>query len=294
MRFNLHSCFLILILGAIIVGACTPQAAQTENIPADIEADEQPEPSPESIIPAPSDELNKTPETESAPIIPVVQLPEPLPPPPAPVETKLPEPKPAIAYPDPFDGASINADKYSLLIKGNGSTTQDNEIISIGNAKDEVVWSILYPTQNIDFTKDFTVTVDVNLTADVQRGDAMAILAIENLEDISAAKMPERNYCEISTGSSHGTMIRTFNSGHGSQLTKTAGKFSISFNALKEQFTCSLNDKELSYDKKIDFGKYFLTLRSGIHQISGGGTESGSTGSFTVKYDNLDIITKKD
>lgn len=106
--------------------------------------------------------------------------------------------------------------------------------------------------------------------------------------------MPEINYCELSTGGSHGTMIRTFNSGHGSQVSKTAGKIVISFDPIKEQFSCSLDDKELSYDKKIDFGDYFLTLRAGIHQISGGGTESGSTGSFTVKYDNLDIITKKD
>ena len=293
MKFNLNYYFLALILSVIIVGACTPQAMRSEIIPTDIKSDEQPKPSPEIIIPATSsDELNKSLETESAPVAPpVVQ-----PPPPAVVqaEPKPPEPKSAIDYPDPFDGASINADKYSVNIKGPGSITQSDEIISSGNAKDEIAWNILYPNQKIDFTKDFTVTVDVNLSADVERGDAMAILSIEKLDDISAAKMPERNYCELSTGGSHGTMIRTFNSGHGSQVSKTTGKMTISFDPIKEKFSCSLDDKELSYDKKMDFGDYFLTLRAGMHQISGGGTESGSTGSFTVKYDNLDIITKKD
>lgn len=202
--------------------------------------------------------------------------------------------KPPIPYPDSFDGTSIDADKYSLKIVGLGSITQNNEIVSSGNANDEIIWNILYTNENIDLSKDFTVTVDVNLTADVQRGDAMAILAVEPLDKIPDGKMPERNYCELSTGSSHGTILRTAKSGHGSKVSSTSGKMSVSFNALKEQFNCALDTFEVSEHKPLEFGTYVLTLRAGIHQISGSYEESGSTGSFTVKYDNLDLVAKKD
>jgi len=208
-------------------------------------------------------------------------------------QTTTPEQKLTITYPDTFDSTSIDTLKYSVLIKGPGSILQNNKIISSGNASNEIVWNIFYPNEKIDFTKDFAVTVDVNLTAEVERGDAMAILAMEPLDKIQNAEMPERNYCEISTGSSHGTMIRTVKSGHGNQLTKTVGKMKISFNALKEEFTCGLDNIEQSYEKKIEFGDYRLTLRGGIHNI-GSGLEKPGTGSFTVTYDNLDIVVKKD
>ncbi|MBS3104857.1 hypothetical protein J4234_01220 [Candidatus Woesearchaeota archaeon] len=66
------------------------------------------------------------------------------------------------------------------------------------------------------------------------------------------------------------------------------------FNALKEEFSCALDDKEQSYSKTLEFRTYVLTLRAGIHQISGSYQESASIGSFTVRYDNLDIVAKKD
>ena len=288
---KLYLNFLILCSIFILASSCAPQAAEPDIqpllIPPVIEEEKLPEPQNMPSIAedtqkeeAQAENISKqqeqTPQSEVAA-----------------AQATAPEQKPTITYPDPFDGTSIDTKKYSVIIKGPGSIIQNNKIIASGNASKELIWNILYPNEKIDFTKDFTVTVDVNLTAEVDRGDAMAILAVEPLDKIEAAEMPDRNYCEISTGSSHGTMIRTVKSGHGSSLTKTSGKMKISFNALKQEFTCALDNNEQSYDKKIEFGDHRLTLRAGIHDI-GSGTEKPGTGSFTVIYDNLDIIAKKD
>lgn len=212
-------------------------------------------------------------------------------------ETAPPTPIAVPDYPDPFDGSSVNTAKYSTLINGPGSIVQDNEIISSGTAGDHIIWNILYTNKEIDFTKDFKISVDVNLTESVERGDAMAIIAIEKMDEIQAGKMPDYRFCEISAGSSHGTMLRMRLSGHGSQLFSTAGRAQISFNALKEDLECSFEDKKgqvktVSEDQKIQFGKYHLTLRSGIHSITSGGIETPASGSFKVIYDNLDLVNK--
>lgn len=280
---RLHSSCL-LILCFILASSCAPQTAPentqaTQSEPV-IEDTSSPEFSnnitPTNVPTENTNQQEQTPQSQTS----IAQ-------------TTAPEQKPAIAYPDPFDGASIDTGKYSILIKGPGSVIQDNKIIASGNASKELIWNIIYTNEKIDLTKDFTVTVDVNLTAEVERGDAMAILAVEPLDKIKDAEMPDRNYCEISTGSSHGTMIRTVRSGHGSSLTKTFGKMKISFNAVKQEFTCALDNNEQSYEKKIEFGDHRLALRAGIHDI-GSGTEKPGTGSFTVIYDNLDVVAKKD
>ena len=286
----------LLILYFILASSCAPQAVQQENTQATqsepvIEDNTLPESSNNNVsdvaentnIPptnAPTENTSKQQEQNPQSEASIAQ-------------TTAPEQKLAITYPDPFDGTSIYTEKYSVLIKGSGSIIQNNKIIATGNASKEIIWNILYPNEKIDFTKDFTITVDVNLTAEVDSGDAMAILAVEPLDKLLAAEMPERNYCEISTGSSHGTMIRTVRSGHGNSLTKTSGKMKISYNAKKQEFTCGLDNNEQSYEKRIEFGDHRLALRSGIHDISSG-TERPGTGSFTVTYDNLDVIAKKD
>lgn len=293
---KLYLNLLILCSIFILASNCAPQVVQPENtqatqsepiiedeILAEPQTNDVPAAAENANIPptnAPAENTTKQQEQTPQPAVSIAQA-------------TAPEQKPAITYPDPFDGTSIYTEKYSVLIKGPGSIVQNNKIIATGNASKEVIWNILYPNEKIDFTKDFTVTVDVNLTAEVDSGDAMAILAVEPLDKLLAAEMPERNYCEISTGSSHGTMIRTVRSGHGSSLTKTSGKMKISFNAKKQEFACGLDNNEQSYEKKIEFGDYRLALRAGIHDI-GSGTENPGTGSFTVIYDNLDIIAKKD
>lgn len=281
--------YLILILFILVfVSGCvseTPynktneqQQPLAENIPLDITQ----APETENVPPITESSAASTPAADKA-----VQEPK-----------QLPQ-KPGIVpdYPDSFDGQVLDTAKYSTLIKGSGSIMQDNEIVSSGNAKDEIIWSILYTNQNIDFTKDFKISMDVNLTETVERGDAMAIVAIENMDEIQSAKMPERRFCEISAGSSHGTMLRLPLSGHGSQLFSTTGKLQLSFNALKENLECSFEDEKgvarsVDEQQKIQFGQYHLTLRGGIHSITGGGTEQPADGSFTVRYDNLNIINK--
>lgn len=206
---------------------------------------------------------------------------------PAPVE-----PKKIDEYPDPFDGTSINTEKYSTKIVGNGSIKQENEIVMTGGAKNEIIWTILHTNRAIDFTKDFTIEVDLNMTADVERGDAMAIIGVEKRDKVKG-EMPKYDFCEVSMGTSHGTgIIRSQTTGHGSQISKTAGKLKLSFNALKEDFRCSLDNKEIDEDQKKQAGDFVLTLRAGLHVISG--EERPGTGRFTVRYDNLNVVQGSD
>lgn len=286
--------FLIFI---ILLASCSAQAPkpQETKVISENEADEIEiqEPSADNQQVNVSENLTKTPETagqDSSANLQINKTDKT-------TEPAAPQPIAAPDYPDSFDGSSINTAKYSTLINGPGSIVQDNGVISSGLAADNIIWNILYTNKEIDFTKDFKISVDVNLTESVERGDAMAIIAIEKMDEIQAGKMPDYRFCEISAGSSHGTMLRMRLSGHGSQLFSTAGRAQISFNALKGDLECSFEDKNgqvktVNEDQKIQFGKYHLTLRSGIHSITSGGTETPATGSFKVIYDNLDLANK--
>jgi hypothetical protein len=194
------------------------------------------------------------------------------------------------------NGKIIDSLKYSTNIFGSGSIIQDDAIISSGNTKDGVLWNVLHTNKKIDFSKDFTVSVDVNLTSSIARGDAMAILSIESMASITAGKMPERNFCELTKGQFHGLTLRMRRSGHGTQI-KTpapAGKFTISYDAGREALSCRFGDEkygyvEVSEEERRDFSEFFGVLRAGIHDITSGGIEKPTEGSFTVVYDNLDV-----
>ncbi|MBI2653636.1 hypothetical protein HYX02_02380 [Candidatus Woesearchaeota archaeon] len=299
MKFT-RSCYfpMLVIIGILLISSCAQREQPVETQPSQEEPlaeVEQPQPSPEEAVPVstPPEESNKTPETPNVPVPPPAA---PTPPPVAAAEPKLPEPKlVSSAYPDSFEGTYINTEKYSTKVVGQGSIAQDNAIIITGNAANEVVWNILYTNQNIDLAKDFTITADIDLTADVKRGNAAAIISLETLDGISKGKMPERNYCELSINSNYGAILRTRKSAKpGIGVPTTAGKMLVSFNPLKEEFICSFGGVELVDREFPQYGKFVLALRSGIYDIGGAEKEIGGSGSFTAKFDNLDLIVKKD
>jgi len=212
------------------------------------------------------------------------------PPPPAPQPVAIPPPAPE--YPDGFDGTSINTAKYSTKITGSGSITQNNEIIQTGNANNEVVWNILYTTQKIDFTKDFTIEVDVDLTGSVSHGDAMAIIGVEDVGLVESGVKPSAGYCELSTGG-HGNIIRMESSGmQQTTVSTTKGKIKLAFEVANSKLSCSFDGQTVSETQVPKSGQFTATLRSGLHEIIpayGHETENPTSGSLTVKYDNLNI-----
>lgn len=291
------SCYfpMLVIIGILLISSCAQREQPVETQPSQekpLTEVEQPQPSPDIVpVSTPSEEPNKTLETPNvsvtppAPTLPVTQA-----------EPKSPVPKPVVsAYPDSFEGTYININKYSTNIVGRGSITQNNEITATGSADNEVVWNILYTNQNIDLSKDFTITADIDLKADVKRGNAVAIISLETLDGISKGKMPERNYCELSVNYNYGTILRTRRSAKpGIEVPTTAGKMLVSFNLSKEEFICSFAGVELLDRELPQYGKFVLALRSGIYDIGGAEKEIGGSGSFTAKFDNLDLIVKKD
>ncbi|MBI4009782.1 MAG: hypothetical protein HY361_01110 [Candidatus Aenigmarchaeota archaeon] len=210
------------------------------------------------------------------------------------IETKPapPPPLPSPEYPDGFEGTLTNITKYSTKITGSGTITQNNEIIQTGNANNEVIWNILYTTQKIDFTKDFTIEVDVDLTGSVSHGDAMAIIGVEDVELVMAGKKPNAGYCELSTGG-HGNIIRMESSGmQQTTVSTTKGKIKLAFEAANSKLSCSFDGQTVSETQVPKSGQFTAALRSGLHEIIpayGHETENPTSGSLTVKYDNLNI-----
>ncbi|MBI2673469.1 hypothetical protein HYX19_04355 [Candidatus Woesearchaeota archaeon] len=194
---------------------------------------------------------------------------------------------------DSFAGASIDANKYSIGVKGPGSITQDNKIIMMGNARDDIIWNVLYTKQKIAFDKDFTISADVDLTADVVTGDAALIIGVEKLVDLSSLKHPRGGYCELSKGD-HGKVIRTASSGaEVRSVPQTTGKMTLSYNSQTGKLTCSFNSQKIVENQLTKISDFVLTLRSGLHSVTyGWRDEFNSGGNFTAVFDNLNITQK--
>lgn len=194
---------------------------------------------------------------------------------------------------DTFDSTSIDANKYSIKIRGPGSIVQDNKIIMKGKARDDIIWNVLYTKQNIAFDKDFTVSADVDLTAAIVTGDAAIIIGVEKLSDLSSLKQPREGYCELSTGD-HGKVIRMVSSGAETRsVPQTTGKMILSYDAQRGKLTCSFNSQKIVENQLTQSGEFVLTLRSVLHSVTyGWRDEFNGGGNFTAVFDNLNITQK--
>lgn len=241
---------------------------------------------------------------------PLVQAVEPVVPE-APVEPTAEEPKTAPAeavtgaasvpsaavetnvYPDPFDGKTLNTKKYTQKIFGPGSITQDDALISSGEGKRVIVWNIFHTNEEIDFTKNFEITVDVSLEQHVETGDAMAIVSLEEKDKVKG-EMPTLHFCELMSGPSHLSNLRSKGSGHGIKVPKLTGKMQVSYDVVRNQFKCKFGDEtrwfgEVEDTKAMDFRKYVVVLRGGMH-IPSSYEEGKTSGDFKATFDNLNIV----
>lgn len=193
-------------------------------------------------------------------------------------------------FTDAFDSTTLNTTRYATKITGNGSITQDGKIVASGTAANQIVWDFLYTNQDMDFTKDFSVSADINLTGSVSMGDAMAMLGVEDRSVIATGLKPTAGYCELSTGG-HGTMIRMESSGMTiTTVPSTTGTMVLSYNAANATLTCSFGGKTISEVQQPKTGSFAINLRSGIHEIHEG-MELPGTGNFTTTFDNLAVTT---
>ena len=207
------------------------------------------------------------------------------------ITVEKPEP-PKPEYPDSFDGTVINTTKYSMKINGPGSILQDNKIIETGKTNYGILWNVFYTNNGLDFTKDFTISADIDLSADVSSGDGMLIIGIERRTIASSATKPAAGYCEISVGP-HGKIIRMASSGeHATQVSKTKGKIILSYSTETSMFTCTLDNQKIEEKIRNQAGDFVLTLRSGLHDIRPGGDEYPVSGSINATFDNLDLAVK--
>ena len=76
-------------------------------------------------------------------------------------------------------------------------------------------------------------------------------------------------------------------SGHGESLSKTEGILTMSYTVKDATLRCKFDGKEISVKQLPTPGRYALTLRSGVHEITSGGDEKPGKGSFTTTFDNL-------
>lgn len=191
---------------------------------------------------------------------------------------------------DTFDGTLINNYLYSTKTTGSGSITQNNEVIQTGKHNYQIIWNVLYTNRNISFSKDFTIEVDINLTAYLDRGDAMAIVGVENRDVISAGQMPNELYCEISTGGSR-TILKMGAYNYGFDLVKTSGKLTLSYDAKNSMATCNFAGQKANQEFK-KAGQFAVTLRSGLHEVASHDKELPGSGNFTARFDNLNVNVK--
>ena len=234
--------------------------------------------------------------------------PKPEPPPAPPDQYYETESGKLIKIMDKFDGNSINKTRYSVATIGKGASTQDSKITMNGTAKNSIIWNVLYTNDLLNLKKKFTFSVDIDLK-DIPpvEGDAMAIIGMEE-KKIASSGQQSGSYCEVSI-SPQRTILRLQSneagiSGHGGgggehapvqayeEVYPTKGKLTLVYDPEYRTMTCTFNGKQMSTDVKSTEGDYVLTLRSGLHTISGGGIESEGSGSFIATFDNLNLTTK--
>lgn len=206
------------------------------------------------------------------------------------------------SFTDTFDGTSIDTNRYLTAKRGSGSLTQNNGIIMIGDASNELLWNILYTKDDIDFTKNFTISVDVNFKeANVVRGDAMVIIGVEEKTQIVNAVFPAfSSFCEMYYEVGTGPKLRMENSigqyPASVSLAASAGKLTATFNldgGLTCLFESSAGNETLNRTEGIKTtGRYGVHLRGGVHTVDfASGKEQDGSAKFNVFFDNLKVTT---
>lgn len=200
-------------------------------------------------------------------------------------------------FSDSFDGDAIDSRIYSAAIGGTGTITQDGKIIIRDGGTEKIVWDLVYTNQDVDFTKDFTITVDVDLTGTAERGDITAIAGVESRNLARQAKVPQDTFCEVTARPDHAFLrVETADEPEGTTAsitgTGTKGTLVASFNPKIQQFTCSFGGKTIEARQLAHTGSYALTLRAGLRTQSETFTaEFQGTGDFTAAFDNLRFET---
>lgn len=200
-------------------------------------------------------------------------------------------PKYLSSYKDPFVGQIINTERYSQLINGTGKIKQDDVLIMTGTAKKSIIWETIYTNQQVDLTKSFTFSVDVDLQASVEEGDAMTIIGVESRDPSILSKEPIVGHCELTT---LGPRIRTddHSAGHHSRIQEdervstTTGKLTLTYDPKTSMLGCNFDGKSISLKIPKPKDEVVLTLRAGLHTITYGNTEKPGTGTFTVTFDD--------
>ena len=201
---------------------------------------------------------------------------------------------PPDSFKDSFEGSTINDKKYLKAITGNGTIMQDNKIIMAGSGTDVIIWNILYSRGNVDFTRDFSIKTDGELTKlSSVNGDIMMMIGVENRSLLQKPAHSKGAYCEISIGS-HGTFIRMENTdgyaNNGESISKTKGNVIFSYDSKNKLLTCGIDETKITLSQPSKTGDYALTLRSGLHEISHEhNSELKGSGSFNVMFDNLEF-----
>lgn len=199
---------------------------------------------------------------------------------------------PPSSFSDSFDSQKINTEIYTTRITGDGSIKQNDKIIMTGNAENEILWNILYTNKNIDFTKDFSIVVKIDLKGSSQgSSDIMTIIGVEDRSQILKGTEPKGAICEISSGFL-GKILRmqSTTSAHSinyQSISTTSGVINMKYDSKTSTLTCIFDNKEMTTYQPSQQGDFAIVLRSGLHKISHEGSESTGSGSFETIYDDL-------
>lgn len=270
---------LLAMLTALLLYSCKPLPLQSESQPL------------QNITPEPLSE-----EPQEQPLVQNVSS-QPIPIQEKPVKNTTPaskeEPSKYLSpFKDPFVGQTINTERYSQIINGTGKIKQDDVLIMTGTAKNSIVWETLYTTQQVDISKSFTFSVNVDLKASVEEGDAMAMIGVESRNPSILSKEPIVGHCELTT---LGPRIRTddHSAGHHSRIqddervSTTTGKLTLSYDVKTSMLGCNFDGKSITLKIPKPKNDMVLTLRAGLHTITHGGTEMPGTGTFTITFDDV-------
>lgn len=275
----MNKVMIIALLGLFIFGCAT-------EVPQDIPDQKAPEPvvqQPEPVVPVeePKTVTPVEPQPVKSPDIEAEQ--------PSVKEEQLALP----SYPDSFNGKTFSTGKYTKKTFGAGTIRQDDALIMDGSGQHELIWNIVHTNEEIDFSKNFEISVDVGLQQHVEMGDAMVVVSLERKDEI-AGKMPSFTFCELMSGPTHERNIRTKGSGHGLVVPTLNGTMKVSFDLAHKQFKCTFGNQIAGYTdveaiQSLDARPHAVVLRSGMH-IPSSYEERGTTGDYHATFDNLNVV----
>ncbi len=200
-----------------------------------------------------------------------------------------PSPLPVTAF-DQFTGLSIDTTKYNTQINGNGSITQNDNIIIEGNSNHGISWVSLYTSKRYSLQEDYNLSVYVNLTGSVTQGSINAVLGLETLPILTSGKNPERGYCELSVSRNEKILRMSKTVGHLDAHIPLNGTLNLFWDKQKGKLTCTFNEQIITQYQDSQPDEYYGSLRAGLNSVSsGGGLETTGEGNYKIQFDNFYI-----